>query len=80
MACTTTILNSSEISDMKVDICFISLSTLLSLPVCKKNIDYLSFEKGTLELSGTKYTTCTKSHASPVSSQYLLSATVVAER
>ena len=33
IACTTTVLNSSEISFMKLDICFISLSTLLSLPV-----------------------------------------------
>ena len=33
MASTTTILNSSEISDMKDDICFIRRSMLLSLPV-----------------------------------------------
>ena len=33
MACTTTILNSSEISETKVAICFMSLSTLLSAPV-----------------------------------------------
>ena len=31
--CTTTILNSSEISDMKVEICFMSLSTEDSFPV-----------------------------------------------
>ena len=37
MASTTTILNSSEISDMKEDICFINLSTLLSLPVWNMN-------------------------------------------
>ena len=33
IACTTTILNSSEISDMKVEICFIRRSTEVSLPV-----------------------------------------------
>ena len=33
IASTTTILNSSEISDMKDEICFIRRSTLLSLPV-----------------------------------------------
>ena len=33
IASTTTILNSSEISDINDEICFISLSTLLSFPV-----------------------------------------------
>jgi len=33
MASTTTILNSSEISDMNVEICFIKRSMLFSLPI-----------------------------------------------
>ena len=50
MASTMVILNSSVISDMKLDICFISLSTLASLPVLSKvviakvAIDLLEFE------------------------------------
>ena len=37
IACTTTILNSSEISDMNEEICFINRSTLLSLPVWNRD-------------------------------------------
>ncbi len=36
MACTTTILNSSEISETKLAICFMSRSTLDSAPVFRR--------------------------------------------